>query len=360
MLAAVRKVERHVRSQGDRPAQVPHRGLITIAIMLATVMQVLDTTIANVALPSMMGDLGASQDTITWVLTSYIVAAAIMTPVTGWLSDRFGRKELFLTSVVGFVVTRDAEGGNRGRRRGAQQPARPRRLGEFADRETRRNHLHPRPSEDPLGQDMRRLLRDVARGNTPGGRDDAGERRDRGADPRPGRDERRRSDVERALTPAEAAFVADARVGHLGTQRMGKWPHVVPVCHVLDLDRVVIASALRRKIEDIRENASVTYCVDAYSEDWDDGLAQVVVSGEAYLIESGPEFAARPRRCSTRSSRSTNGSRRSRRARASSSSSACAGPQQRRRGSAVAVEEVEHPPHVRDLPSIELVWWPSG
>jgi DHA2 family multidrug resistance protein len=85
--------------------EVPHRGLITISIMLATVMQVLDTTIANVALPSMTGDLGASQDTITWVLTSYIVAAAIMTPVTGWLSDRFGRKELFLTAVVGFVVT---------------------------------------------------------------------------------------------------------------------------------------------------------------------------------------------------------------------------------------------------------------
>jgi DHA2 family multidrug resistance protein len=86
------------------PHNVPHRGLITISIMLATVMQVLDTTIANVALPSMSGDLGASQDTITWVLTSYIVAAAIMTPVTGWLSDRFGRKEFFLASVVGFVV----------------------------------------------------------------------------------------------------------------------------------------------------------------------------------------------------------------------------------------------------------------
>jgi DHA2 family multidrug resistance protein len=86
------------------PHNVPHRGLITMSIMLATVMQVLDTTIANVALPSMTGDLGASADTINWVLTSYIVAAAIMTPVTGWLSDRFGRKELFLAAIVGFTV----------------------------------------------------------------------------------------------------------------------------------------------------------------------------------------------------------------------------------------------------------------
>ena len=68
-------------TQAASPAgEVPHRGLITLSIMLATIMQVLDTTIANVALPSMTGDLGASQDTITWVLTSYIVAAAIMTP----------------------------------------------------------------------------------------------------------------------------------------------------------------------------------------------------------------------------------------------------------------------------------------
>ena len=96
--------------------------------------------------------------------------------------------------------------------------------------------------------------------------------------------------MERDLTPEDAAFVSDARVGHLGTQQMGQWPHVVPVCHVLDLDRIVIASAYDRKIADIRDNASVTYCVDRYSEDWDDGLAQVIVSGEAYLIESGPEF----------------------------------------------------------------------
>lgn len=86
-------------------ADVPHRGLITVSIMLATIMQVLDTTIANVALPSMTGDLSASRDTINWVLTSYIVAAAIMTPVTGWLADRFGRKQLFLISIAGFTIT---------------------------------------------------------------------------------------------------------------------------------------------------------------------------------------------------------------------------------------------------------------
>lgn len=85
--------------------EVPHKGLITLSIMLATIMQVLDTTIANVALPTMTGDLGASQDTITWVLTSYIVASAIMTPATGWISDRIGKREFFLISIAGFVAT---------------------------------------------------------------------------------------------------------------------------------------------------------------------------------------------------------------------------------------------------------------
>ena len=88
---------------GGAPA-VANKGLITVAIMLATIMQVLDTTIANVALPNMQGSLGAAQDQITWVLTSYIVAAAIMTPVTGWLADRFGLRELFIVSTAGFVV----------------------------------------------------------------------------------------------------------------------------------------------------------------------------------------------------------------------------------------------------------------
>jgi MFS transporter, DHA2 family, multidrug resistance protein len=68
-------------------------------------MQALDTTIANVALPYMQGSLSATSDEINWVLTSYIVAAAIITPATGWLEARFGRKPLFLTSVIGFIVT---------------------------------------------------------------------------------------------------------------------------------------------------------------------------------------------------------------------------------------------------------------
>ncbi|TPW30999.1 DHA2 family efflux MFS transporter permease subunit [Martelella alba] len=85
--------------------KVPFKGLLTISIMLATIMQVLDTTIANVALPSMRGSLGASQDQVTWVLTSYIVASAIITPVTGWLSERYGLRQIFIVSAAGFIVT---------------------------------------------------------------------------------------------------------------------------------------------------------------------------------------------------------------------------------------------------------------
>jgi DHA2 family multidrug resistance protein len=72
--------------------------------MLATIMQALDTTIANVALPYMQGSLSATVDQINWVLTSYIVAAAIATPVTGFLEQRLGRKRLFLIAVAGFTA----------------------------------------------------------------------------------------------------------------------------------------------------------------------------------------------------------------------------------------------------------------
>ncbi len=81
-----------------------NRPLITASVMAATIMQALDSTIANVALPRMQGTLSATQDQMAWVLTSYIVAAAIMIPLTGWLAQRFGRKPVFLISVVGFTV----------------------------------------------------------------------------------------------------------------------------------------------------------------------------------------------------------------------------------------------------------------
>src|ERR1700727_1699636 len=81
------------------------RVAITICVILATLMQALDTTIANVALPYMQGSVSASQDEIAWVLTSYIVAAAIMTPPTGYLTNRFGLKRLFLVSIAGFTVS---------------------------------------------------------------------------------------------------------------------------------------------------------------------------------------------------------------------------------------------------------------
>ena len=86
-----------------RPLAGFTRLAITVCVILATLMQALDTTIANVALPYMQGSVSASQDEIAWVLTSYIVAAAIMTPPTGFLAGRFGLKRLFLVSVAGFT-----------------------------------------------------------------------------------------------------------------------------------------------------------------------------------------------------------------------------------------------------------------
>jgi MFS transporter, DHA2 family, multidrug resistance protein len=84
--------------------EVPHRGFITVSVMLATIMQAVDTTIANVALPHMQGAMGATQDQIAWVLTSYIVAAAIFMPLTGFLAARLGRKRIFMWSVAGFTI----------------------------------------------------------------------------------------------------------------------------------------------------------------------------------------------------------------------------------------------------------------
>ncbi|MDE2355343.1 MAG: DHA2 family efflux MFS transporter permease subunit [Alphaproteobacteria bacterium] len=83
---------------------IENRVPITLSLILATVMNSLDTTIVNVALPHIQGSVSASQDQITWVLTSYLIATAIMTPLSGWLSLRVGRKSLFMISVVGFTV----------------------------------------------------------------------------------------------------------------------------------------------------------------------------------------------------------------------------------------------------------------
>jgi DHA2 family multidrug resistance protein len=79
--------------------------LLTLGIMTASLLQVLDTTIANVAIPHMQSTLGATSDEVSWVLTSYIVAMAVAMPITGWLADRFGSRRLFIFSVAGFIIS---------------------------------------------------------------------------------------------------------------------------------------------------------------------------------------------------------------------------------------------------------------
>jgi DHA2 family multidrug resistance protein len=89
-----------------QPASPPalNRSMITATVMLASILQSLDNTIATVALPHMQGELSATSEQMSWVLTSYIVATAIMTPLTGWLATRFGRRELFFASILGFTL----------------------------------------------------------------------------------------------------------------------------------------------------------------------------------------------------------------------------------------------------------------
>src|SRR3954462_10929888 len=86
------------------PLPTGQRLIVTVGVMMAVLLQVLDTTIANVALPHMQASLSATQESINWVLTSYIVASAIALPISGWLADRVGRKRLLLISVVGFTI----------------------------------------------------------------------------------------------------------------------------------------------------------------------------------------------------------------------------------------------------------------
>jgi DHA2 family multidrug resistance protein len=93
-----------VKGEAGGGVGIPNRGAVTFSIMLATIMQGIDNSIANVALPHIQGSLSASQDQVAWILTAYIVSAAIMMPLTGWLAGRFGIKYIFLISVSGFTI----------------------------------------------------------------------------------------------------------------------------------------------------------------------------------------------------------------------------------------------------------------
>jgi MFS transporter, DHA2 family, multidrug resistance protein len=90
---------------GEALLPVKHPTLLLIGVIGSTTIQFLDATIANVALPHMQSTLGASFDTVSWVLTSYIIATVVMMPLTGWLSDRVGSRNLYLISVGGFILT---------------------------------------------------------------------------------------------------------------------------------------------------------------------------------------------------------------------------------------------------------------
>lgn len=91
---------------GDEPQlKVANQPLLMVGIMAASLIQILDTTIANVAIPHMQNSLGATAESVTWVLTSYIIASAVAMPITGWLADRVGGRRLFIWSVAAFILT---------------------------------------------------------------------------------------------------------------------------------------------------------------------------------------------------------------------------------------------------------------
>src|SRR5437867_9522211 len=91
------------RQPSDAHLQV-NPWIVAIAVMFGTFMEVLDTTVVNVSLPHIAGNLSATVEEATWVLTSYLVANAIILPLTGWLANYFGRKRLLLASVAGFTT----------------------------------------------------------------------------------------------------------------------------------------------------------------------------------------------------------------------------------------------------------------
>src|SRR5438309_8668072 len=97
------------RGQGVRVIEAgrrgePHKYLIAFAVVLAALMQVIDSSIVNVALPDMMGNLGASLDEVAWVSTGYILASVVIIPLTGWLGSMLGRKRYFVGSIILFTL----------------------------------------------------------------------------------------------------------------------------------------------------------------------------------------------------------------------------------------------------------------
>src|SRR5579872_193956 len=90
----------------DAPAAIPQVNpwIVAIAVMFGTFMEVLDTTVVNVSLPHIAGSLSASVDEASWALTSYLVANAVVLPITGWLSNYFGRKRTLIAAVLGFTT----------------------------------------------------------------------------------------------------------------------------------------------------------------------------------------------------------------------------------------------------------------
>src|SRR5258707_2401027 len=86
------------------PDALRRRRWLTVVVMMATIMQALDGTIANVALPNIQGSLSATQEQVAWVITSYIVSAAIATPLAAFCAVRFGVRRILVSSVIGFTI----------------------------------------------------------------------------------------------------------------------------------------------------------------------------------------------------------------------------------------------------------------
>src|SRR5215469_911388 len=105
VLAAARRIMAERMPADNSPSHPDvNPWIIAVAVMCATVMEILDTTVVNVSLPHIAGSLSATVEEATWTLTSYLVANAIILPLTGWLSNFFGRKRMLMMSVIGFTV----------------------------------------------------------------------------------------------------------------------------------------------------------------------------------------------------------------------------------------------------------------